>query len=53
MLQDTLIALFLLEELVSALRASEPGMFKRRLYGGIQDPGEPAVTELQLDWLIG
>ena len=31
--------------------ANEPDTFKRWLYGGIQDLGEPAVTELLLDWL--
>ena len=25
--------------------------FKRWLYGGIEDLGEPAVTEMLLDWL--
>ena len=53
MLQDTRIALFLLPELVSALQASDPDTFKRWLYGGIQDLGEPAVTELLVDWLDG
>ena len=43
--------LFLLAELVAALRANDPDRFKRWLYGGIQDLGEPAVTELVLDWL--
>ena len=43
--------LFLLAELVAALRANNPDLFKRWLYGGIQDLGEPAVTELVLDWL--
>ena len=28
-----------------------PDLFKRWLYGGIQDLGEPAVTELLLDWI--
>ena len=49
--QDTRIALFLLGELVSALRANDPDLFKRWLSGGVQDLGEPAVTELLLDWL--
>ena len=49
--QDTRIALFLLRELVSALRANDPDLFKRWLSGGIQDLGEPAVTELLLDWI--
>ena len=30
---------------------NDPDLFKRWLYGGIQDLGEPAVTELVLDWL--
>ena len=51
MLQDTCITLFLLAELVEAQRANDPDLFKRWLYGGIQDLGEPAVTELVLDWL--
>ena len=51
MLQDTRIALFLLAELVAALQAIDPDSFKRWLYGGIQDLGEPAVTELLLDWI--
>ena len=48
---DTRIALFLLGELVSALRANDPDLFKRWLSGGVQDLGEPVVTELLLDWL--
>ena len=51
MLQDTRIALFLLAELVAALQANDPDTFKRWLYGGIQDLGEPAVSELLLDWI--
>ena len=51
--QDTRIALFLLAELVAALQANDPDTFKRWLYGGIQDLGEPAVTELLLDGLTG
>ena len=49
--QDTRIALFLLTELVTALKDNDPDAFKRWLYGGIEDLGEPAVTELLLDWL--
>ena len=49
--RDTRITLFLLAELVAALRANDPDLFKRWLYGGIEDLGEPAVTELLLDWL--
>ena len=51
MTQDTRIALFLMGELVAALRANDPDLFKRWLHGGIQDLGEPAVTEMLLDWL--
>ena len=50
MSQDTRIALFLLGELVTALRANDPYTFKRWLCGGIQDLGETAVTELLVDW---
>ena len=32
---------------------NDPDNFKRWLHGGIQDLGEPAVTELVLDWLDG
>ena len=51
MTRDTRITLFLLAELVAALRANDTDIFKRWLYGGIEDLGEPAVTELLLDWL--
>ena len=51
MTHDTRIALFLLAELVAALQANDPDTFKRWLYGVIQDLGEPAVTELLLDWI--
>ena len=51
MTRDTRITLFLLAELVAALRANDTDTFKRWLYGGIDDLGEPAVTELLLDWL--
>ena len=51
MTQDTRIALFLMGELVAALRANDSDLFKRWLYGGIEDLGEPAVTEMLLDWL--
>ena len=43
--------MFLLAELVAALQANDPDAFKRWLYGGIHDLGEPAVTELLLDWI--
>ena len=51
MFQDTRITLFLLAELIAARRANDPDLFKRWLYGGIEDFGEPAVIELVLDWL--
>ena len=47
---DTRIGLFLIGELVAALRANDSDLFKRWLYGGIEDLGEPAVTELLMDW---
>ena len=42
--RDTRIALFLMGELVAAVRANDSDLFKRLLYGGIEDLGEPAVT---------
>ena len=41
----------LLGQLVASLQANDPDLFKRWLYGGIQDPGKPAVTELMTDWM--
>jgi hypothetical protein len=43
--------LFLIGELVYSVRANDPDTFKGWLSGGIKDLGEPAVTELLLDWL--
>ena len=51
MTQDTRIALFLLAEPIAELQANNPDTLNRWLYGGIQDLGEPAVTELLLDWI--
>ncbi|WP_115080558.1 hypothetical protein [Synechococcus sp. N32] len=51
MTRDTRIVLLLMGELVAALRANDSDLFKSWLYGGIEDFGEPAVTELLLDWL--
>ena len=51
MLQSTRIALFLLGELLYALRANDPDAFRQWLSGGVQDLGEPVVEELLLDWL--
>ena len=39
-------------ELVAALRANDPDLFKRWLYSGIEDLGEPVVTKLLLDGLL-
>ena len=41
MTRDTRIALFLMGELVAALRANDPDLFKRWLSGRVQDLGEP------------
>ena len=49
--QDTRITLCLLEQLIKALRANDPDTFKGWLSGGVEDLGEPAVTELLLEWL--
>ena len=51
MTQDTRIALFLMGELVAALRANDPDLFKRWLSGGLQDLGEPTVEELLSEWI--
>ena len=51
MTRGTRMALFLMGELVAALRANDSDLFKRWLYGGIEDLGEPVVEELLLDWL--
>ena len=45
MTQDTRITLFLLAELVAALRANDPDSLKRWLCGGVQDLSKPAVEE--------
>ena len=51
MTRDTRIALFLMGELVAALRANDSGLFRQWVVGGIQDLWEEAVEELLLDWL--
>ena len=51
MTRDTRIALFLMGELVAALRANDPDLFMRWLSGGVKDQAEPVVVELLLDWL--
>lgn len=45
------MALLLMGELVSALRANDTGLFKRWLSGGLQDLVEPVVNQLLLEWL--
>ncbi len=45
------MALLLLGELVTALRANDPDTFKRWLAGRVEDLGKPAVTELLMDWM--
>ena len=51
MTQETGIALLLIGELVTALRANDPDTFRRWLVGGIQDLRKTAVTELMADWM--
>ena len=51
MTRDTRIALFLLGELVAALRANDPDTLKRWLAGSIQVLGKPAVEELLVERL--
>ena len=51
MTQETRMALLLLGQLLAALRANDPDTFKRWIYGGNQDLGKPAVTELMTDWM--
>ena len=47
---NTQMTLALLQELLLALRANDPDAFKAWLSLGIERLGEPAVTELLLDW---
>ena len=51
MRNDSPMALLLMGELVSALRANDSGLFKRWLSGGLQDLVEPVVNQLLLEWL--
>ena len=51
MTRDTRIALFLMGELVAALRANEPDAFRGLLSEGMQELGVTQVEELLLDWL--
>ena len=49
--QNTRIALFLMGELVAALRANDSDAFRGLLTEGMEELGEPVVEELVLDWL--
>ena len=51
MTRDTRIALFLMGELVAALRANSSDAFRGLLSEGIQELGMTEVEELLLDWL--
>ena len=51
MTRDTRIALFLIGELVAALRANDPDVFRGLMTEGIQELGLTEVKELLLDWL--
>ena len=51
MTRDTRIALFLMGELVAALRANDSDAFRGLLSEGMQELGEVVVEELLLDWL--
>ena len=51
MTRDTRIALFLMGELVAALRANESDAFRGLLFEGIQELGVTEVEELLFDWL--
>ena len=51
MTSGTRIALFLMGELVAALRANDPDAFRSLLTEGIQRLGMTEVEELLLDWL--
>ena len=51
MTQDTRIALFLMGELVAALRANDPDAFRDLLSEGIQELGVTEVEELLYNWI--
>jgi len=48
---NTQMTLALLQELLLSLCANNPDAFKAWLSLGIERLGEPAVTELLLDWI--
>ena len=47
---ETHIALFLVVELLDALRANDPDTFKQWIAVVGADRGEPAIAELLIDW---
>ena len=51
MTHDTRIVLFLMGELVAALRANDSDAFRGLLSEGMQELGVKEVEELLLDWL--
>ena len=51
MTRDTRMALFLMRELVAALRANDLGAFRGLLSEGMQELGVTEVEELLFDWL--
>ena len=51
MTRDTRIALFLMGELIYALRANDPDAFRGLLTEGMQELGVTEVEDLLLDWL--
>ena len=51
MTQDTRIALFLLGELIAAIRANDPETFKEWMCGGIKDMRRPTVEQLMIEWM--
>ena len=48
---DTQMTLALLQELLLSFRANDPDDFNAWLSLGIKRLGEPAVTELLVDWI--
>ena len=51
MTRDTRIALFLMGELVAALRANDPDAFRGLLTEGMQELGVTEMEKLLLNWL--
>ena len=51
MTRDTRMALFLMGELVAAVRANDSDAFRDLLSEGMQEFGVTEVEELLLDWL--